>query len=206
MWWRTAARPEIEAALARVPIFSSLTSRDMHRLAAMCLLKHYTTGDSILEEGSTGLGLFVLVSGRVEVFKRQGDQRISLAVLTDGDVLGEMALLDDQPRSASAVALASTECLLLSRDRFRLLVKRRPPVAWPIVPALALRIRDLQQRLLAAENSAQHDADPAKHAVGERPENPAADTPGDEEEPVTVGRPLETGASPNGRRQLSGTD
>ncbi len=125
----------------------------------MCLLKHYAAGDSILEEGSTGLGMFVLLSGRVEVLKQQdGKQQdgrtISLAVLAAGDVLGEMALLDDQPRSASAVALEATECLLLSRERFRILVKRRPPVAWPIVPALALRIRDLQQRLLRAEGTA----------------------------------------------------
>lgn len=170
MWWSTPDRPDIEAALARVPIFSDLGTQEVRSLAEMCHLKSYAAGEAILEEGSIGLGMFVLVSGRVEVFKHredsenegpEDDDKILLAVLEAGDVLGEMALLDDQPRSASAVALTATECLLLSRDRFRVLVESRPAIAWPIVPALAARIRDLQQRLLDAEGRPRSEADAA---------------------------------------------
>ena len=128
MLWRQPVRPEIEAALVQVPIFAELSPRDIRRLSEMCHLKLYAAGETILEQGSTGLGLFVLVYGRVEVFKHpedvppdgghMEDRAVSLAVLEDGDVLGEIALLDDQPRSASAVALTETQCLLLSRERF----------------------------------------------------------------------------------------
>ena len=151
MWWRQESSPEIEAALARVRIFATLGRRDLEKLSSACLLRHYRAGESILEEGSTGLGMFLITSGRVEVFKTLDGRKVELAVLGGGAVLGEIALLDDQPRSASAVALEDSECLLLSRERFRTLLKRRPRIAWPIVPSLARRVRDLQEQLLEAE-------------------------------------------------------
>ena len=161
-------------------IFSTLRPRDLRKLAAACLLRRYGAGDSILEEGSTGLGMFLITTGRVEVFKTYDGRKIPLAVLSGGDVLGEMALLDDQPRSASARALADTECLLLSRGRFRTLLRRRPRIAWPIVPSLVRRVRDLQEQLLAAANRAAAAADRARDAdaadgVPEPP--PAAPSP-----------------------------
>ncbi len=152
MWLRRAPSPEVEAALSRVQIFSALRLSDLEKLAAACLLRRYSAGEAMIEEGSTGLGMFLITAGRVEVFKTRDGHKVLLAVLGSGDVLGEMALLDDQPRSASAVAIEHTECLLLSRDRFRTLLKRRPRIAWPIVPSLARRVRDLQEQLLEAQN------------------------------------------------------
>lgn len=141
-------------------LFAALSESDLQRLARLCLLKEYTPGDLILQEGSTGLGLFIITAGRVEVFKTRDGEPIPLAVLGEGDVLGEIALLDDQPRSASAVALEPTECLLLSRSRFRNLLETRPQIAWPIVPALAGRVRDLQEQLLETKPP-----DPASEAA-----------------------------------------
>ncbi|MCP3961807.1 MAG: cyclic nucleotide-binding domain-containing protein [bacterium] len=173
MLWRRRPSPEIERALARVKIFSTLPPRDLRKLAGMCLLRSYAAGDFILEEGSTGLGLFLVTAGTVEVFKTRDGEKVPLAVLGRGDVLGEMALLDNQPRSATAVALEGTECLLLSRDQFRTLLKRRPRIAWPIVPALTARIRDLQDQLLAAERPPTPAA--VEKASPEAPETPPLD-------------------------------
>ncbi len=150
--WKSSS--EIEDTLAKLQIFSSLSAQDLAELAELCLRKHYAEGDEIVEQGSTGLGLFVLVSGRVEVFKARDGHRLRLAELAAGDVLGEIALLDHQPRSASAVALEATECLLMTRDRFRSLLERRPRIAWALVPGLALRIRGLQDQLLTADELA----------------------------------------------------
>ncbi len=148
---RREPSPEIESALSRVRIFSDLKPSDLKKLASACLPRNYSAGEVMIEEGSTGLGLFVITAGRVEVFKTHEGRKIPLAVL-GSEVLGEMALLDDQPRSASAVALEHTECLLLSRERFRTLLKRWPRIAWPIVQPLARRVRDLQEQLLEAKN------------------------------------------------------
>ncbi len=176
---RRRASPEVEAALSRVKLFAALEPPDLAKLAQACLLRHYGAGESILEEGSTGLGLFLITSGRVEVFKTHEGRKVPLAVLEAGAVLGEMALLDDRPRSASGVAIEDTECLLLSRDRFRTLLKRRPRIAWPIVPSLVRRIRDLQEQLLEAGHQAPvsasaESAGKPEAAAPEAPEIPAA--------------------------------
>ncbi len=125
----------------------------------MCHLKPFVAGETLLEEGSSGLGLFIIVGGEVEVFKVVNGRRARLAILGEGDVVGEMALLDNQPRSASAVALRDSECLLLSRSRFRTLLERRARIAWPIVPALVHRIRNLQEQIVAAEGRANEDSE-----------------------------------------------
>ena len=187
--WRRRSSPEVEAALSRVRIFSTLRRRDLRKLASACLLRHYGAGEAILEEGTTGLGLFIIATGRVEVFMTHEGGQIPLAVLGEGDVLGEMALLDDRPRSASAVALEATDCLLLSRDHFRTLLKRRPRIAWPIVPSLVGRVRDLQAQLLdrapprsASDAGSSLDAAPAaaEPELAVSAALPEADVPGAE--------------------------
>jgi CRP-like cAMP-binding protein len=68
-----------------------------------------------------------------------------------GDLLGEMALLDDRPRSATAVALEPTSCLLITRANFQSLLRKDPEIGWCVVPVLAGRLRDLEERLLERE-------------------------------------------------------
>ncbi len=144
-----------EEALAEVTFFKDLASRDLKRLAALCVPKQFDAGAEILSEGAVGLGLFLICEGRVEVFKTEDGRRRRLAVLGAGDVLGEMALIDEGTRSASAVALEPASTLLLSRDGFRTVVKKSPAVAWALVPELASRLREAQDRLIAAEARAE---------------------------------------------------
>jgi len=142
----------VENALAKVSFFSSLSQKNLRKLANLCMPREFPADSLMVQDGTTGLGLFLITSGRVEVFKSEEERRISLAILGEGDILGEMALVDDQPRSASAVTLEPTTSLLLTRDSFRTLVKKNPEVAWAIVPSLAARLRDLQNRLVEAES------------------------------------------------------
>ena len=130
----------VEEALARVPLFSHLVPRDLKKLARLCVPRSFAAGDRIIEEGSTALGMYVLIAGEIEVFKSEGK-----------DEGGEIALIDDRPRSASAVALEATECLLLTKDSFDLLVKKEPDIAWCIVPSLAERVRELHLKAITAE-------------------------------------------------------
>jgi len=140
----------IEDFLARAPLFARLGRRSLHKLAALCISRDFEPGSVVISEGDTGLGLFVIVSGTVEVTKRSGDEILRLAVMKRGDLLGEMALIDDQPRSASAVALEPTRCLLITRNSFQTLTQKDPEIAWCLLPTLADRIRDLQQRMIAS--------------------------------------------------------
>jgi CRP/FNR family cyclic AMP-dependent transcriptional regulator len=137
-----------EDFLARAPLFARLGRRSLRKLAGLCVPRDFDTGAVLISEGDTGLGLFVVVSGRVEVTKGEGASKVRFAVMERGDLLGEMALIDDQPRSASAVALEPSRCLLITRNSFLSLAEKDPEIAWCLLPTLAYRIRDLQQKLL----------------------------------------------------------
>ena len=167
---------EAEEALARVPFFADLGRRDLKRLAAMCVPKRFEAGAEILKEGAVGLGLFLITEGQAEVFKTEKGRRRRLAVLDAGDVLGEMALIDEKPRSASAVALVPTSALLLSRDSFRTVVKRSPDVAWALVPTLAGRLREVEDRLIRVQAQAEEAEARAKEAEARpKPKTAAGD-------------------------------
>jgi CRP/FNR family cyclic AMP-dependent transcriptional regulator len=137
--------------LARTRIFGGLSRRRLRKLARLCIERTWEPGATLIEEGTTGLGLYLLTAGEVVVFRGQGPARLELARLHAGDLLGEIALVDEQPRSATAVAVLPTRCLLVTRDDFRTLTRRDPEIAWCVVPVLSERIRDLQQRLTALE-------------------------------------------------------
>lgn len=139
-----------EDFLARAPLFARLERRSLRKLAGLCMPRDFEPGAIVISEGDTGLGLFVVVSGRIEVTKGTGDDAVRLAVMEPGDLLGEMALIDDQPRSASAVALEPTRCLLITRNSFQTLTSKDPEIAWCMLPTLAERIRDLQQRMISS--------------------------------------------------------
>lgn len=138
-----------EDFLSRAPLFARLERRQLHRLAELCVPRSYETGEEIVVEGSTGLGLFVITSGRVEVTRGSGEDKVVFAELGSGDLLGEMSLVDDQPRSATVRTLEPSSCLLITRGSFQSLVDREPNIAWCIVPVLAGRLRALQEELIA---------------------------------------------------------
>ena len=144
-----------EDFLTRAPLFARLEGRQLHRLAELCVPRSYETGEEIVVEGSTGLGLFVITGGRVEVSRGTGDDKVVFAELGSGDLLGEMSLVDDQPRSATVRTLEPTTCLLITRGSFQSLVDREPEIAWCIVPVLAGRLRALQEELIASGGGSQ---------------------------------------------------
>ena len=167
---------EIEESLSRVPLFSRLDSKNLRKLAKLCVPTSFADGDSVLEEGAMGVGLFLVTSGQIEIFRTNGGDRLHLGTAGPGDILGEIALVDDQPRTASAVAQGSTECLLLTRDSFDTLVKKEPEIAWCIVPGLAERIRELHERLSSGA------AQSAAESPDVRLEDPVAGTEDDDED------------------------
>ena len=144
-----------EDFLTRAPLFARLEGHQLHRLAELCVPRSYETGEEIVVEGSTGLGLFVITGGRVEVSRGTGDDKVVFAELGSGDLLGEMSLVDDQPRSATVRTLEPTTCLLITRGSFQSLVDREPEIAWCIVPVLAGRLRALQEELIASGGGSQ---------------------------------------------------
>ena len=115
--------------LADVPILRGTDPAELERLAARLLVTRYSAGDEIVREGDHGDRFYFLLDGRVEVAREAGGKSSRLAELEAGDYFGEMALLDDRPRSATVRALTPVEAYSLAAADFRDLLQRLPEAA-----------------------------------------------------------------------------
>jgi len=111
--------------------------------------QRYRKSEVIFEEGSTGSEMYLIHSGRVLLSVRQSEaQQVPIVVLNPGDFFGEMALVDDSPRSATASAVEDgTELIVMDRARFLFMVRQQPEFALSLMHTLCRRIRDMDKRL-----------------------------------------------------------
>ena len=106
----------------------------------------------IFEEGSHGDEMYIVHSGTVKLVKQSPAGEIVIATIQPGEFFGEMALVDNTPRSVCAVAAADqTRLLALDRDKFLFLVSHQPAFALTIMHVLCQRIREMNQRLSEIE-------------------------------------------------------
>src|SRR5947199_6767953 len=104
-----------EDTLARVDLFRGLDKKDLRILAASCQERKYSAGSTLIKQGDMGVGLYIIKEGTVRVTRSSspGGPEEELNTLGAGSVLGEMALLDDLPRSATVTAVDDVTALLL---------------------------------------------------------------------------------------------
>jgi CRP-like cAMP-binding protein len=133
---------EVTRALARVPLFTGLNTKQLRGLAKTAARRKYGAGDEIITQGEGGIGLFVVLSGEADVVHTRIDGE-SVVVDTFGptDFFGELAMLHDQPRTATVIATAPTECLVLSRWEFVAELKTDAEMAVVILQELAERFQ-----------------------------------------------------------------
>lgn len=137
-----------EDTLAKVPLFSQLSRKDLKRLARGTVSRRFSKGDVIVKEGDQAIAFYMISSGRAEVVKgKQGSKPRVLNKLGPGEFFGEMALLDGYLRSASVRALEDTECLVLSRWDFLAELRSSPSIAVQMLPILSRRLRDAEAQL-----------------------------------------------------------
>jgi CRP-like cAMP-binding protein len=110
-------------------------------------LKPCPSGTILFQEGEPGDRMFVIQTGRVQIVKRVGDVRFPLADLGPGDCVGEMALLDGQPRSADAVAAEDSTLLVVERGTFETLIRENGEVAVRIMRKLSERLREANRAI-----------------------------------------------------------
>lgn len=103
----------IPTLLKRVQIFSNLNQSELEQVAELCVKKQVAPGELILEQDTTGTEMYIVADGSVDVFVRTGDETHSLVVLGKGQVIGEMALIDQGHRSASVKATKNGVTLYL---------------------------------------------------------------------------------------------
>lgn len=134
------ARDEKLDVLRRIPIFSGFDKRQLERLGMLADEVDVPAGKPLMRQGEIGSDMMVLVSGRVSV-ERDGQR---LNTLGAGDFFGEIALLDDGPRTATVTTEEPTRLLVLNHREFHALMDEFPEVANQVLSALAHRIRRLE--------------------------------------------------------------
>jgi len=135
-----AGSSDVPSALKAVPFFSGLDNKQLKTVAESGKELTYNSGDTIVEEGTMGVGFYMVIEGKVEV--RKGTK--TLAKLSKGQFFGEMSLIDEEPRSADVVAIAPTTCFTLSTWVFSALIKQHPELALSMLKELAKRLRGAQ--------------------------------------------------------------
>jgi CRP-like cAMP-binding protein len=130
-----------EAALMRAPLFAGLWKRHMRGLAKLTMVESYRPGTTIVEEGSTGSDLYVILDGRVKVVV--GGRTVEY--LSVGEVFGEISLLAAGPRIASVIAEAPTRCLTLFGRDLHAAMARDARLAANVLEAAGGRLRELSR-------------------------------------------------------------
>ena len=124
--------------LRQVPLFQSLTSDQLETLSRSFKDRTFSAGSAVTTEGQGGVGFFVIEDGGATV-SVGGEERRKLGA---GDWFGELALIDDSPRSATIVADSDLKCWGLTSWEFRPLVEQNASIAWAMLQTMAKRLRD----------------------------------------------------------------
>jgi CRP/FNR family transcriptional regulator/CRP/FNR family cyclic AMP-dependent transcriptional regulator len=134
----------------RSPLFAPLEEEEQRALADSCRTRRFRAGEVLFHEGDPGHALFLLRSGHVKIVQIAADgAELILHVYGPGDTLGELALVDDGPRSATAVAMERVEALALHREEFLALLARHPAVAIAVLNKVISMVRRLNQQMHA---------------------------------------------------------
>jgi CRP/FNR family transcriptional regulator, cyclic AMP receptor protein len=128
--------------LKRVPLFQGLDDKHIDTLSRTFTERTFPAGAQITTEGGGGVGFFVIEDGEVAV-SVAGEERRTFG---PGDYFGEVALIDEGPRSATLTARTEVKCYGLTPWQFRPLVEENATIAWPLLQQMAKRLREVEQR------------------------------------------------------------
>lgn len=134
--------------LRSVPFFAQLNQEEADELADKLVIRRFSPDQIIFHLGDPGGLLYIITSGKVKISRSTPEgQEALLAILGPGDFFGELALLDDSPRSATAEAIEPTETLTLHREQFMAFIDGNPGFAHHVLYTLATRIRHLNNQI-----------------------------------------------------------
>jgi CRP/FNR family cyclic AMP-dependent transcriptional regulator len=138
---RTVGLSENEV-LAKVPLFAGLPDEERERLGALLRARRYARGEVIFLEGDQGTALCLIAEGRIRIQLTGADGReVVINVYGPGEIFGELALLDGEPRSADAIAQDASRVFWLQRDDFAAFLDSHPRAAMTMLASLSRRLR-----------------------------------------------------------------
>ena len=149
---RVVREGSTEEVLSKVPAFGSLTTRELKEVASIVHKRQYRAGEPVFYQGDPGLGMYIVMDGEVSITLAGKDtEQEELVVLTEGDFFGEIALLDESPRTANAICKA--DCTLIGffrPDLFELIEKKSrlgTKIVLKLAEIVAQRLRKTDKEL-----------------------------------------------------------
>ncbi|HEX4418006.1 MAG TPA: DUF1003 domain-containing protein [Kofleriaceae bacterium] len=142
--------------LRSIPMFQGLNEEDLGALSSTLVERSFTAGQAIMAQGDQGSEMYIVATGHVNIFlPGESSRRVSLKDIARGEYFGELALFDDKPRSASALATTDAVLLALSRETLSSYLADRPRAAMNILQTMSERLRETNAMLSerAAKNS-----------------------------------------------------
>lgn len=134
--------------LKQVHIFNGLSNEEIDALAAVVKRRTFRAGEVIFHQDDPGQVLYVIKEGKVKICRSSPDgQEIALVVFSKGECFGELALLDNLPRSADAITLEKVECYSLQRSDFHRAIMKNPQIAIRVMEVLCERLRNTDQQV-----------------------------------------------------------
>ncbi len=152
-----AARPglaltDILLFLKRVPLFSKMSLDQLRAIAGQLVERHFSSTETIFGEGDFSQDLYLIVAGHVDIVQQRGDTLQTLVTLKNGDYFGDMAIFEERPRSAGAVAADNSQLLMLSPEGFRQTIMQEPAISFEIFRELAARLRRIDDLQPVSQN------------------------------------------------------
>jgi CRP/FNR family transcriptional regulator, cyclic AMP receptor protein len=139
---QSAHLQEIVRLLESIDLFAGISRKDLGFLAQRVALHHYRAGEIIFNYGEVGSIMYIVVSGAVNIYlPGEASRRISLKDISRGEYFGELALFDNQPRSASALATTDIEVLEITQATLLYYIEHHPHVAIALLQTLSNRLR-----------------------------------------------------------------
>ena len=134
--------------LKHFDIFKDLTDREIGVIGRISYMKHYNRRERIYGQGDPGDLVYLLKAGRVKIYKLLPDgKELTLAVLENGEIFGEMALIDEGPRGTIAETLDDSDICVIRRRDFEMLLKKKPDLAMHVTKLIGLRRREIENQL-----------------------------------------------------------
>lgn len=133
--------------LKKIPLFASLPEADQEKLVSLLRRENLRKGETLFRQGDEGTALYLIVHGRIKISMSRRMDTVTLAVLGQGEFLGEMALLDGLPRSADAIALEDSYLYALNRKDFLAFLVNNEKAVRDVLSSLSLRLRKTDHML-----------------------------------------------------------
>jgi CRP-like cAMP-binding protein len=133
--------------LRKIPLFKGLSLSNLIKISKITKLKHFSKNDIIFAENSFGRSLYIIMKGEVKIYAEHKGKRKIFAYISSGEFFGELALIDDPVRTASAVALADSDVVVINRDEFHKILKSYPDIALNLLKILSRRLRSADKEI-----------------------------------------------------------